>query len=236
MSSCDVCLRGAPDGVRACAYHADELRGWLAEIPAQARLLEAEFLAPAGAPAAGRLGGTGRAHAPVPVDLRTLSLLGAGRYDPAGPDDDGDAPLTAILGAWAGHIAYHHPAVTRDRHGTAHTRPCEQAWPRHGETVTGWCAWHLAYLPFTLTTPAVHAYHRALDALVHRLRALTHTAPRRTPRAAPCPDCGAFALVSVDGRWGITCEACGQHLEPDVYEAHAAAVLHTHQSSPGAVA
>ncbi|MFE9923287.1 hypothetical protein ACFYQA_17380 [Streptomyces sp. NPDC005774] len=226
-TACTLCPRDAADGSRICPRHADELRGWLAEIPAQARLLEEEFVAPGGGPAQGRLGGTGRAHAPAPVDLRVLTLLGPGHADPTSLDDDGTIPIAVLLGAWAGHIAYHYPAATRDRHGTARIQPCAQARPRHGESITGWCAWHRAYLPFTLTLAAAADYHRALDHLVHRLRALTHTSPRITPRAAPCPDCEAFALITVDGRWGITCDACGHHLEPNAYDAHAAHILQT---------
>ncbi|MGW4733868.1 hypothetical protein ACWEQC_32680 [Streptomyces shenzhenensis] len=228
MSSCAACPRTAPDGQHLCQLHAGELRGWLAELPYQARLLQEEFLAPAGRPAQGRLGGTGSATAPIPVDLRALVLLGPGRYDPDGPDDDGQAPITAVLGAWAGHIAYHYPATTRDPHGTAHAQPCEQAWPRHGETITGWCAWHLAYLPFALTLPLAPDLHRAISNLIHRLRTLTHTTPRRQTMAAPCPECDVFALVRIDGQ-DITCTDCGHTLDLDAYDRHAAAVRRAHQ-------
>ncbi|MDX3035321.1 hypothetical protein PV515_47035, partial [Streptomyces scabiei] len=58
-----------------CPHHTAELRAWLAELPALVADL-AEFVEPGGQPHTGRLGGTGRAHAPVPVDLRVLTLLG----------------------------------------------------------------------------------------------------------------------------------------------------------------
>ncbi|MEV6614250.1 hypothetical protein AB0N31_10580 [Streptomyces sp. NPDC051051] len=231
MTACAICPRTAPDGQYACARCADDLRGWLAELPGQARLLGAEFLTPGQAPTRGRLGGTGRAHAPLPVDLRVLTLLGPGRYDPTGPDDDGTAPIAAILAAWAGHIAYLYPAAGRDAHGTAHVRPCEQAVPHQGPTITGWCTWLTAYLPYTLTQPVVAGLHDALGELVHRIRGLTHATPHRHPKAAPCPECDAFALVAVDGQWGITCTACGHHLEPLAYDAHAAAYYTAHQST-----
>jgi hypothetical protein len=230
VSNCLVCRRAAPDGQHLCRLHAGELRGWLAELPAQARLLE-QFLAPAARPAEGRLGGTGRAHSPVPVDLRVLVLLGPGRYDPVGADDDGTAPITAVLGAWAGHIAYQYPAAARDPYGTARTQPCEQAWPVRGETIPGWCAWLTGYLPFALTLPLAGDLYRQLAALVDRVRDLTHTVPRRHPQAAPCPECDAFALVRTDGQWPITCQACGHQLEPEAYDRHAAAFLHTHQTA-----
>ncbi|WP_281155156.1 hypothetical protein [Streptomyces sp. HYC2] len=229
MTACAICPRVAPDGQHACLLHADDLRGWLAELPYQARLLEA-FVVPSASPVQGRLGGTGRAHAPVPVDLRVLVLLAPGHADPpAGRDEDDDetVPIRAILGAWAGHIAYHYPAAGRDAYGTARTQPCSQAWPRHGETISGWCAWLTAYLPFTLTLPpaTVAQLHRQLGDLVHRVRDLTHAVPHRHPQGAPCPDCESFALVRTDGKWGITCEACGHHLEPDAYDEHAARFL-----------
>jgi hypothetical protein len=231
VSSCPICLRTAPDGQHLCPLHAGELRGWLTELPRQALLLE-QFVAAAGRPAQGRLGGTGRATAPVPVDLRVLVLLGPGRYDPTGIDDDENdgAPITAVLGAWAGHITYHYPAAARDPHGVARTQPCEQARPVHGETITGWCAWLLAYLPFALTLPIAPDLHQALDNLVHHIRDLTHATPHRHPQAASCPACGAFRLVAVDGQWEITCTSCGHKLEPDAYDQHAAAFLAAHNA------
>lgn len=228
MTACALCPRTAPDHQRLCPVHASEMRGWLTEIPQQARLLGAEFLAPAGQPATGHIGGTGNATAPV--DLRVLALLGPGRYDPLGPDDDGQAPITATLGAWAGHIAYLHPAPTRDPHGTAYIHPCDQAVPRHGETITGWCTWLTAYLPLALAQPAAADLHRDLDALVRRLRTLTHASPRQHPRAAPCPACDLCTLVRTDGRWHIHCLDCGHQLTPDQYQHHASAYLAERQA------
>lgn len=231
MNACPICPRTAPDGQHLCLLHASELRGWLAELPRQALLLE-QFVAAAGRPAEGRLGGTGRADAPVPVDLRVLVLLGPGRFDALpGTDDDGTAPIAATLGAWAGHIAYHYPAAARDPYGVAHTRPCEQAAPRRGETITSWCTWLSAYLPFTLTLPLAADYHRQLSDLIDHIRSLTHAAPRRHPQGAPCPECEAFALVRTDGQWEITCTFCGHHLEPNAYDQHAAAFLQAHQAA-----
>jgi hypothetical protein len=225
MTTCGVCPRTAPDGQHLCLVHTGELRGWLTEIPVQARLLAEEFVVPSGRPAQGRLGGTGHATAPVPVDLRVLVLLGPGRYDPEGPDDDGQAPIVATLGAWAGHIAYQYPATHRDPYGTAYTRPCEQAVPRRGETIPGWCAWLSAYLPYALTLPLAADLHRALDTLVRRLRTLTHSTPKQHPRAAPCPVCDLCTLVRTDGRWHIHCLDCGHQMTPDRYDQHAATFL-----------
>lgn len=229
MSNCPLCHRTAVDGEYLCQLHAGELHDRLAELPAQARLLE-QFVIPAGAPAQGRLGGTGRATAPVPVDLRVLVLLGPGHYDPATPDDDGQAPILATLGAWAGHIAYTYPATYRDPYGTVRTEPCDEAWPAHGNTITSWCAWLTAYLPYALTLPSAPELHRAVDNLVHRIRDITHTVPHRHPMAAPCPSCDAFALVRTDGQWRITCTACGHRLDPQTYDEHAAAVLEREQA------
>lgn len=231
MNACPLCPRTAPDGQHLCQLHASELRGWLAELPRQERLLSL-FLAPTGSPAQGRLGGTGRATAPVPVDLRVLNLLiGPGHYDPVpGSDDEGEAPIAAVLGAWAGHIAYHYPAAHRDRHGTARTQPCQQAVPRRGETIRGWCTWYDAYLPYALTLPLAADLHRALDTLIRRIRSLTHTNPQQHPRAAPCPACDLCTLVRTDGRWHIHCLDCGHQLTPDQYDQHAAAYLAARQT------
>ncbi|MBZ6259739.1 hypothetical protein KVH22_29930 [Streptomyces olivaceus] len=227
MTACAICPRTAPDGAHACQVCADELRAWLAELPHQAQLLE-QFVTPSAGPAQGRLGGTGRAHAPAPVDFRVLVLLAGGRHDPEpGTDDDGTAPIAAVLAAWAGHIAYHYPAAARDAYGVAHTRPCDQAWPTGGRTISSWCAWLAGYLPFALTLPLVADYHDQVGDLVHRVRSLTHAVPRRQPMAAPCPACEAFALVRTDGHWNIVCQACGHTLDPDAYDQHAARLLAT---------
>jgi Zn ribbon nucleic-acid-binding protein len=238
VSSCAICPRAAPDGQHLCLLHAGELRGWLAELPHQAALLQ-EFVAAAGRPAEGRLGGTGRADAPVPVDLRVLVLLGPGRFDavPGTDDDENDgAPIAATLGAWAGHIAYHYPAATRDPYGVARTQPCEQARPTRGETIAGWCTWLTAYLPYALTLPIAADLHRGLGDLVHHIRRLTHATPRRHPQGAPCPACDAFALVRTDGQWEIMCSFCGHQMEPEAYDQHAAAFLHAHQTADDAPA
>jgi hypothetical protein len=232
VSSCAICPRTAEDGQHACPRCAAELHAWLAELPRQARLLEA-FIAPAGRPAAGRVGGTGRAHAPAPVDLRVLALLGPGHADPGTADEQPDTiPIRAFLDAWAGLIAYHYPSVHRDPYGTAHTRPCSHAQPTHGATIIGWCTWLTAYLPYALTHPWIGDLHRQLGDLLARIRDLTHAVPHRHPQAAPCPECDAFALTATDGQWGITCSACGHHLEPEAYDQHAARFFHAHQTAP----
>ncbi|WP_405930338.1 hypothetical protein [Streptomyces sp. NBC_00827] len=228
MSSCTICPRDAPDGHHTCPLHADELRAWLAELPHQTLLLH-DFLQPGTTPSAGRIGGTGRATAPVPVDLRVLTLLGPGHpLPPPDPHGDGDGtpvPIRALLYGWADYIASEHPAATRDQHGTTHIWPCDGAHPTHGATITGWCTWLTAYLPYAITRPWIRDFHHQLGDLLAVIRNLTHAVPRRHPQAAPCPNCEAFALTRTDGRWGVTCEACGHHLEPDAYDTHAAAVL-----------
>ncbi|MFJ6659688.1 hypothetical protein ACIQNG_25545 [Streptomyces sp. NPDC091377] len=223
MADCAVCHRDTTPGTHICPGHGADLRAWLAELPALAQLLAEEFVAPAGGRDAGRPGGAGRAT--VPADLRVLNLLGPGRADPTGPDDDGEAPLLALLSAWAGYIAYTYPTVTRDRHGTVHSGRCAQAVPRAGRAVPGWCAWLTAYLPYAAAHPWIGDLHHQLGRLTTRIRDLTHAVPHKHPQSAPCPECDAYALAAVDGRWGITCEACGHHLDPDAYAAHARTVL-----------
>ncbi|MFH9011216.1 hypothetical protein ACH4C6_07550 [Streptomyces sp. NPDC017943] len=230
MSNCTICRRTTDTGLHACPRHATELRLWLAELPGQARLLS-QFLTPTSAPATGRLGGTGRATAPIPVDLRVLTLLGPGHPDANHPDDDGTVPIRAFLGGWAGYIAYTHPAVTRDPHGTTHIHPCEQAWPREGETITGWCTWLNRYLPYALTQPWIGDLHRQLGDLNARILDLTHATPHTHDRAAPCPQCGTFDLVAIDGQADILCKTCGHQLDPQAYEQYAAAYLHSHQTA-----
>jgi hypothetical protein len=63
------------------------------------------------------------------------------------------------------------------------------------------------------------------------VRGLTHARPRRHDKAAPCPNCKAFDLVTIDGQWGITCQHCDHHLEPEEYDQHATAYLHAHQAA-----
>ncbi len=235
MSSCAVCPRTAPDGDRLCPLCADDVRGWLAELPHQTALLD-EFLAPAAAPGQGRIGGTGRAHSPVPVDLRVLTLLGPGHPGPVGaPEDDDDTtvPVLVFLTGWAGHIAYTYTAVHIDQHGTTHTEPCEQARARTdgGRSITAWCAWLTAYLPYTLTLPQASELHRQLGDLVHRIRGLTHTEPRTDPRTAPCPACDEFALAHTDGRPHVHCTSCGHNLTLDAYDQHTAEFLKTTQAA-----
>lgn len=227
MTRCAICPRTAPDGIHLCLIHSGELRGWLAELPGQARLL-ADFLEPAGGRPQGRSGG--RAHAPVPVDLRVLVLLGPGRLDPpTGTPPEPDTPILALLGGWAGYIAYTYPALGWHPHrhpdATLYIGACERAAPRHGPTVDGWCAWLTAYLPYALTHPWAADLHQQIGGLVHLVRDLTHTTPRDHSMAAPCPTCGTYGLVRTDGRWHIHCRVCGHQIEPDAYDTHAAAVL-----------
>lgn len=230
MSDCTTCPRTAPDGTHACVTCTQELRGWLTELPQQLPLLR-QALMPEGRPKQGRMGGTGSATAPVPLDLDVLVLLGPGQpvppKDPYG-DATGPVPIGALVSGWAGFIAYEHPAAARDVHGTVHVQPCDGAHASRGGTVAGWCHWLTAYLPYAITRPWIRDLHRQLSDLIHRIRELTHAVAHRYRKDAPCPVCGAFTLAAVDGQWGISCEACGEHLEPEQYTAHARAVLATY--------
>jgi hypothetical protein len=206
------------------------VRGWLAELPRQLPLLRAELL-PEGRPKQGRMGGTGSATAPVPLNLDALNLLAPGwpgpPADPYG-DTTGPVPITPLLAGWAGYIAYQYPSVARDRHGTAHASPCAAAYTRRGTDVAAWCHWLTAYLPYAVTLRCIGDMHQQLSDLVRRIRDLTHAAPHRHRKDVPCPKCGAFDLTEVDGQWGINCEACGEHLEPEAYAAHSRALLATY--------
>lgn len=234
MSSCLTCPRTAADGTHACTACTQQLRAWLAELPGQLPLLRLALL-PEGRPKQGRIGGTGNATAPVPLNLDALNLIAPGWPEPpADPygDATGPVPICPLLAGWAGFIAYEHAAVTRDVHGTVHVRPCDGAHSSRGATVAGWCHWLTAYLPYAITRPWIRDLYVQLDDLMARIRDLTHATPHRHPKDAPCPACQAFALVETDGQWGITCEACGEHLEPEQYTAHTKTVLTTLQGDP----
>lgn len=226
-SFCTVCRRTAPGGHHLCPQHTGELGVWLAELPGLTRDL-AEFVTPAGRPAEGRLGPAGRAHSPAPVDLRVLALLGPGHAQPPSsgdPDAGGTVPIHAFLDGWAGRLAYDHPAVWRDPYGTAHTAPCDAYRATGGPTITGWCAFLTAYIPYTATRPWAGDFHRQLGDLTHHIRDLTHTVPHTHHKAAPCPRCKLLALTETDGQWGIRCEACGHRMTPEAYTEHRTALL-----------
>jgi hypothetical protein len=223
--TCTICPNTAPEGEHLCPLCTDDLRGWLAELAHQARLLEA-FLVPGASPAAGRTGGTGRAHAPLPVDLRVLALLGPGSLDaPADPEEPEDLPIRTRLAGWAGRIAYSYRAARTDQAGTQYVTRCTQAVPRRGATIPGWCAWLTAYLPYTVTRPWAADLHRQIGDLVHRLRDLTQSTARTHAFAAPCPSCEACALTRTDGQWHIRCQLCDHQLTPEEYDQHVAEVL-----------
>ncbi|MGW7195528.1 hypothetical protein [Streptomyces chryseus] len=237
MSRCAICTRPAADEHHACATCVRQLQAWLREIPRQLPLLQAS-LRPETAAHTGRTGGAAYAHAPLPLRLDVLSLLGPGHpvptADPYG-DFQGAVPIASLLYGWAHYLAGDMPAVARDTHGTVHISPCEAAAPRHGTSVTAWCHWLTAYLPHAARRPWVRDLHHQLQDLTTHIRRITHAEPQRHPKTAPCPHCEAFALVEIDWQ-GICCEACGQHLEPEQYAAHAATVLavliRAHQPTP----
>ncbi|MDX3024053.1 hypothetical protein [Streptomyces acidiscabies] len=230
-TTCTICPRTAPEDTYACPACLDDIRGWLTELPRQAKLL-AEFLVPGTGAARGRIGGTGRATAPLPVDLRVLVLLAPGHPVPVGaPEDNHDStvPIRAFLTGWADHFASTYPAVLHhpDDHHAPRPKPSDH-------TLTGWCHWLTACLPYVASHPPttdVHMItdlHHQLRALVHRIRDLTHTVPHTHPLTAPCPHCQAFGLVTTDGHHLIRCTLCDHTLTPDTYDTHVAALLDDH--------
>ncbi|MEV3995785.1 hypothetical protein AB0K62_08845 [Streptomyces halstedii] len=219
---CDICHHHAPADRYLCEACEYRLHTWLRTLPRQVVLLQA-CLRPEAGPA--QRGGAGRAHAPLPVDLRVLDLIGPGHpvpvEDPLG-DQSGGIPVTALLTGWAYYLAGDVPAVYRDAHGTVRVERYGQAsaWPRTGTGITAWCTWLTRYLPYAVTRPWVSEMYTQFEDLVHRINRITHTKPRRTPKDAPCPGCEAFALVEREGDLHISCEACGHRLLPDAYLAH----------------
>ncbi|BBB00590.1 hypothetical protein RVR_10589 [Actinacidiphila reveromycinica] len=222
---CTICHRPLPAGTDryacpGCEHHlAYVLQQLVAELP----LLRAELTPHRGPGAGGRP--AGRAHPPLPVDVRVLDLL-ATRWvpDPDG-QDSGGIPIGPLLVGWASLLADDYPAVTRHPAGTWYITRGTTPVPRAGGGIPGWANWLQLYIPFAVTCPWIWQMHEGLDDALRRVRAITGTRPRSHPRLAPCPQCSAVAMSRADGQWEITCEACGCRLDPDAYAAHAAAVL-----------
>lgn len=231
MTACTICSReltADEDGWAACRYCTDQIRAWLNELPGQHTELQ-ECLDLVSAPRAGRVGGTGRAHSPLPLRLDSLNLLAAGASlpveDPHG-DQSGGIPITAVLHGWAHHITYEIGwAYDRTAGRMRGMFGVDGPAPHRGGDIAGWCAWLLAYLPYAATRPWVVTMYEELDSLLREVRQITALTPRRHPMDAPCPGCQAFALVAVDGERYIHCEACPQLLTWDEYLEHRGRVM-----------
>lgn len=225
---CAICPRTLPAGTGryACAACEHRLRYELTELAGRELAALRAELAPGASPAAGSRSG-GRAHAPLPLDIRVLDLLGPGTPntlpDPYGEQSAG-IPLGPILTGWAHTIAIEHQAAYR-RDGTTYLVPCTSAAPRTGTGLDAWCRWLIAYLPHAVRRPWITEMNAELTDAMHRVRQITGTRTRTRPRAAPCPACGAIAMSRTDGVWEVACEACGHRMDPADYDAHAAAVL-----------
>lgn len=226
-NTCDICHRHAPAGCylcEACEYRA---RTWLARMPGQTQLL-LDCLEPSVGPA--QRGGSGRAHSPLPVDLRVLDLIGPGHVvalqDPHG-DQSAGVPINALLAGWAQYIATDVPIVYTDTDGVLRTGAHLHATarPRSGTGITAWSTWLVRYLPYAVTRPYAVDLYQQLQDVVDRIQRITHTRPRRHPKDAPCPSCSAFALVAVDDEWHISCQACCMRLTPDEYTEHRARIM-----------
>lgn len=209
MAFCLICTHTTDRPRTACARCEHRLRGWLAEIPRQVVLLTAS-LELGSRPAQG-YGGAGRAHSPLPVRGDVLTLLGPAAPGPVRDtkrDQDGPAPIHAVLHAWADHLA----------EDLGHMLP--PITPR------GPYADYLArHLDHAVRAPWIAPFHAELADLVHRIRTVTSTEPRRRPMDAPCPSCEAFGLGRVDWEAYVDCEACGLLLTPAEYDTHHAAVM-----------
>lgn len=222
---CTICggpLAHHPGETYACEGCVWTLRFLLRELPRHLPLLDA-CLVPDGAPRTGRTTGAGAAHAPAPVRLDVLNLIGPGHWT---ADDTTDVPVQPLLHGWATRLAaecgFH---VGRDPHGTQiidrRGTPCS----RRGSGPAAWAAWLHAYTPLAAGRPWIREMHDQIEDLLRRILAITGTTPRRRNRAAPCPDCGAFDLVATDGEWWITCTVCGHRLTRDAYDDHAVTTL-----------
>ncbi|MFD4745024.1 hypothetical protein ACFWOS_06145 [Streptomyces rubiginosohelvolus] len=223
---CISCFGRLPDdsprtGCEACEYR---VHTWLRELPRHLVLL-AEMLRPDTGPA--RRGGVGRAHAPLPVRLEVLDLVGPGQPvlldDPHG-DQTGGIPISALLYGWARYLAGGFPTVRSDAHGTIHIARCDGAGIRGGD-VPGLCRWLGAYLPHAVSQPWWDDFYEQLEQLLLRVRRLTHTRPVTRAKDAPCPLCSAWSLVEREDELHITCTICPARLTPAEYDAHRAEVM-----------
>lgn len=221
-TTCHVCHDTTGADRYLCEGCEHTAAAWLRALPRHALLLQV-CLQPTTGPA--QRGGSGRAHSPLPVDVRVLDLLGPGRPvpvdDPHG-DQTGGIPITALLAGWAHYIAADVPAVYRDAHGTVRIERHGHAaaWPRTGTGITAWSTWLLRYLPYAITRPYAEEMYEQLGELIDRIERITHTRPRRTVKDAPCPACSGFALVEREDQRHITCDVCGHRLTPEQYLAH----------------
>lgn len=206
--------RDATTTRRLCRRCTDRLTAQLHELQWQLPHLRA-CLYPDRSPTTGSIHG-GRAHSPLPARGDVLNLLGAGSnstladpYDEARGDQDGPIPVDTMLRGWAEALA-------------AHVRLAPAPWRRPGHT---WVAWHIAYLPWTLSAEWAGVFHQELTDVLARVRRITHTEPQRHTQDAPCPSCQAFGLVDEDWANYIECVVCGTLLTRDEYQDHARRVL-----------
>ncbi|MFD5903605.1 hypothetical protein ACFWHG_19200 [Streptomyces microflavus] len=221
-TTCEVCHGHAPADHYLCQACQHAILAWLYEIPHQVAELRT-MLEPTTGPA--QRGGSGRAHAPLPVRLDVLDLIGPGHAhyleDPHG-DQTGGVPVGAFLAGWAHYIASDVPAVHRDAHGTAQVLQSRiaTAWPRSGTGLTAWCTWHARYLPYAATRPFAASFYNDLEGMLLRLRRLTHAEPRTRRLQAPCPRCQSWTLTEREDQLHIACTACPARLTPEEYATH----------------
>lgn len=199
---------------------AHTLRRIVVELP----LLRAAL--PPGSRPGGRPG-PGRAHAPLPLDLRVLDLLGPGTPhllddDPHG-EQTGGIPLGPLLTGWIAYCGEQHQAAHRLRYGTA--PQTDAVVPSAAGGIPGLCVTLTRHLPYAVTRPWAEQLHADLTAALQTVRQITGSRPVTHPRLAPCPQCDAFALARTDGEWRVRCHACCHRMDPAEYDAHAAAVL-----------
>ncbi|MER5892372.1 hypothetical protein [Streptomyces sp. NPDC001876] len=226
-NTCAVCHGHAPAEHYLCDACQYRMRSWLREITRQHPLLRA-VLRPDTGPA--QRGGSGRAHSPLPVDVRVLDILGPGHVVPwidAHGDQTGGVPLEPLLYGWARYITKEidAPSVRRDEHGTVRIQPCTDPWPHGGSSVPGWCAWLQAYLPYVARQSWAPTMYDQLEDVVNRIQQLTHTRPRSRLMNAPCPGCSAITLRELEGQFHISCTGCSVRLTREEYDAHRASVM-----------
>ncbi|MEU2180082.1 hypothetical protein [Streptomyces thermolilacinus] len=211
MSDCTICTRPMAAELAhrtACPRCGSRLAAWLEEIPRQLAAL-ADCLEPDGrGDGTGR--SAGRAHAPLPVRLDVLTLIGPAAPHPVrdtSGDQAGPVPVAGVLHAWADRLA--------EDLGTY--------LPRMRTTSAAAYAAYLArHMAVIVTREWVAPLYEEVQETVRRLRAVTRTEPQRRPLEAPCPRCSAVGLVEVDWEVYRECTVCGLLLTADEYKEHAA--------------
>ncbi|MER7833503.1 hypothetical protein [Streptomyces sp. NPDC095602] len=210
MPDCHICHGSMSSELAhrtACPRCGGRLAAWLEEMPRQLAALT-DCLELERGEGTGR--SAGRAHAPLPVRLDVLTLIGPAAPHPirdTSGDQAGPVPVAGVLHAWADRLA--------EDLGTYLPRMRTASAPAYAE----YLARHLAVV---VTRDWVAPLYEEVQGIVRRMRAITRAEPQRRPLEAPCPQCSAVGLVEVDWEVYRECTVCGLLLTAAEYQEHVA--------------